>query len=197
MKLDRETRMTISVLARNGQSGRAIARMLGVDGEHGALSPTATGGRGGRRTVAAGAQGGRLRRGDRALPGGCRQRAGEPGGAARVADRGARLHRQPARAAALLPTTLPEAGGARAAARGDAARGAGAGGLGRVAEGVDRGPGGVRLPVSPAALAQPIRGAGVVAARRPARRGTTCTTRASADSAGSRRRCGSTTRRRR
>jgi len=31
MKLDRETRMTISVLARNGQSGRAIARMLGVD----------------------------------------------------------------------------------------------------------------------------------------------------------------------
>ena len=30
MKLDRETRMTISVLARNGQSGRAIARMLGV-----------------------------------------------------------------------------------------------------------------------------------------------------------------------
>ena len=26
MKLDRETRMTISVLARNGQSGRAIAR---------------------------------------------------------------------------------------------------------------------------------------------------------------------------
>ena len=31
MKLDRETRMTISVLASNGQSGRAIARMLGVD----------------------------------------------------------------------------------------------------------------------------------------------------------------------
>src|ERR1041385_3111774 len=31
MTLDRETRMTISVLARNGQSGRAIARMLGVD----------------------------------------------------------------------------------------------------------------------------------------------------------------------
>lgn len=31
MKLDRETRMTISVLARNGQGGRAIARMLGVD----------------------------------------------------------------------------------------------------------------------------------------------------------------------
>ena len=30
MKLDRETRMTISVLARNGQSGRAIAPMLGV-----------------------------------------------------------------------------------------------------------------------------------------------------------------------
>ncbi len=30
MKLDRETRMTIQVLARNGQSGRAIARMLGV-----------------------------------------------------------------------------------------------------------------------------------------------------------------------
>ena len=30
MKLDRETRMTISVLARNGQSGRAIARMMGV-----------------------------------------------------------------------------------------------------------------------------------------------------------------------
>jgi transposase len=30
MKLDRETRMTISVLARNGQSGRAIARILGV-----------------------------------------------------------------------------------------------------------------------------------------------------------------------
>ncbi len=30
MKLDRETRMTISVLARSGQSGRAIARMLGV-----------------------------------------------------------------------------------------------------------------------------------------------------------------------
>ena len=30
MKLDRETRMTISVLARNGQGGRAIARMLGV-----------------------------------------------------------------------------------------------------------------------------------------------------------------------
>ena len=30
MRLDRETRMTISVLARNGQSGRAIARMLGV-----------------------------------------------------------------------------------------------------------------------------------------------------------------------
>jgi transposase len=30
MKLDRETRMTISVLTRNGQSGRAIARMLGV-----------------------------------------------------------------------------------------------------------------------------------------------------------------------
>jgi len=30
MKLDRETRMTILVLARNGQSGRAIARMLGV-----------------------------------------------------------------------------------------------------------------------------------------------------------------------
>jgi transposase len=31
MKLDRETRMTVSVLARNGQGGRAIARMLGVD----------------------------------------------------------------------------------------------------------------------------------------------------------------------
>ncbi len=31
MKLDRETRMTISVLGRNGQSSRAIARMLGVD----------------------------------------------------------------------------------------------------------------------------------------------------------------------
>jgi transposase len=31
MKLDRETRMTISVLARNGQGSRAIARMLGVD----------------------------------------------------------------------------------------------------------------------------------------------------------------------
>lgn len=31
MKLDRETRMTITVLARNGQSKRAIARMLGVD----------------------------------------------------------------------------------------------------------------------------------------------------------------------
>src|SRR6266540_5634900 len=31
MKLDEETRMTISVLVRNGQSGRAIARMLGVD----------------------------------------------------------------------------------------------------------------------------------------------------------------------
>lgn len=31
MKLERETRMTISVLARHGQSGRAIARMLGVD----------------------------------------------------------------------------------------------------------------------------------------------------------------------
>jgi len=31
MKLDRETRMTITVLARNGRSGRAIARMLGVD----------------------------------------------------------------------------------------------------------------------------------------------------------------------
>lgn len=31
MKLDRETRMTISVLARNGQSGRAIARIVGVD----------------------------------------------------------------------------------------------------------------------------------------------------------------------
>jgi transposase len=31
MKLDRETRMTITVLARNGQSGRAVARMLGVD----------------------------------------------------------------------------------------------------------------------------------------------------------------------
>ncbi len=30
MKLDRETRMTILVLARNGQSGRAIARILGV-----------------------------------------------------------------------------------------------------------------------------------------------------------------------
>ena len=30
MKLDRETRMTIQVLARNGQSGRAIARILGV-----------------------------------------------------------------------------------------------------------------------------------------------------------------------
>jgi predicted ArsR family transcriptional regulator len=30
MKFDRETRMTISILARNGQSGRAIARMLGV-----------------------------------------------------------------------------------------------------------------------------------------------------------------------
>ena len=33
MKLDRETRMTITVLARNWQSGRAIARMLGVDGK--------------------------------------------------------------------------------------------------------------------------------------------------------------------
>ncbi|HUK63561.1 MAG TPA: IS21 family transposase [Dongiaceae bacterium] len=31
MKLERETRMTIPVLARHGQSGRAIARMLGVD----------------------------------------------------------------------------------------------------------------------------------------------------------------------
>jgi transposase len=31
MKLDRETRMTITVLAKNGQSKRAIARMLGVD----------------------------------------------------------------------------------------------------------------------------------------------------------------------
>jgi transposase len=31
MKLDRETRMTISVLSRSGQSGRAIGRMLGVD----------------------------------------------------------------------------------------------------------------------------------------------------------------------
>ena len=31
MKLDRETRMTIMVLARNGQSGRSIGRMLGVD----------------------------------------------------------------------------------------------------------------------------------------------------------------------
>lgn len=30
MRLDRETRMTISVLARQGQSGRAMARMLGV-----------------------------------------------------------------------------------------------------------------------------------------------------------------------
>ena len=29
MKLERETRMTITVLARHGQSGRAIARMLG------------------------------------------------------------------------------------------------------------------------------------------------------------------------
>ena len=31
MRLDRETRMTIPVLAHHGQSGRAIARMLGVD----------------------------------------------------------------------------------------------------------------------------------------------------------------------
>jgi IS30 family transposase len=31
MKLEWETRMTIPVLARHGQSGRAIARMLGVD----------------------------------------------------------------------------------------------------------------------------------------------------------------------
>jgi hypothetical protein len=31
MRLDRETRMTIPVLAQHGQSGRAIARMLGVD----------------------------------------------------------------------------------------------------------------------------------------------------------------------
>jgi hypothetical protein len=31
MKLDRETRMTITVLSRSGQSGRAIARLLGVD----------------------------------------------------------------------------------------------------------------------------------------------------------------------
>ena len=31
MRLERETRMTIPVLARHGQSGRAIARMLGVD----------------------------------------------------------------------------------------------------------------------------------------------------------------------
>src|SRR2546427_2260894 len=31
MKLERETRMTISELARHGQSGRAIARILDVD----------------------------------------------------------------------------------------------------------------------------------------------------------------------
>src|SRR5258705_1753700 len=31
MKLERETRMTIPVLAHHGQSGRAIGRMLGVD----------------------------------------------------------------------------------------------------------------------------------------------------------------------
>ena len=31
MKLERETRMTIGVLVRQGQSGRAIARILGVD----------------------------------------------------------------------------------------------------------------------------------------------------------------------
>lgn len=31
MRLDRETRMTISVLAKQGQGKRAIAQMLGVD----------------------------------------------------------------------------------------------------------------------------------------------------------------------
>jgi hypothetical protein len=31
MKLEGETRMTIGVLVRHGQSGRAIARILGVD----------------------------------------------------------------------------------------------------------------------------------------------------------------------
>jgi len=139
----------------------------GGDGEDGPLPPAATSGGSGGRSFAAGAQGERGGGGNWPLPGRSRRGAGESDGFARVAGGGARLRRERAGPAAVLSQALPEAGAASAAAGGNTPRSPGAGGLGGLAAGARGGAGRVRPRVSPALVAQPVRGASVVAAAGP------------------------------